>query len=204
MVSGERTAEFIYLVAILVFVASAFVVRRVPIGRGIKMFAGWVVIFLAAFVAFQLKDDIAGFANQVLDERRAESTGIAVGRNLEIKQALDGHFWVDAKLNGAEVRFLVDSGATTTSISTGAARRAGIEPSSRIPAIVQTANGTVAVERGRAERLQVGHIVREDMAVHISEGFGETNVLGMNFLSSLSGWGVEQQRGGRGRLVLKP
>ena len=197
--SGDRTAEFIYLVAILVFVASALMVRRVPIGQGLKMFAGWVVIFLAAFVAFQMKDDIVGFANQVLDERRAESTGVEVGGNLEIKQSLDGHFWVDAKINGEPARFLVDSGATTTSISVETARRAGIEPNSRIPAIVNTANGTVAVQRGRAERLQVGHIVREDVGVHISEGFGETNVLGMNFLSSLSGWGVE-----RNRLILKP
>ena len=197
--SGDRTAEFIYLIAILVFVASAFMVRRVPIDQGLKMFAGWVVIFLAAFVAFQMKDDIVGFANQVLDERRAESTGLSVGGNLEIKQSLDGHFWVDARINGEPARFLVDSGATTTSISVETARRAGIEPSSSIPAIVRTANGTVSVDRGRAERLQVGHIVREDVGVHISEGFGETNVLGMNFLSSLSGWGVE-----RNRLILKP
>jgi aspartyl protease family protein len=198
-VSGDRTAEFIYLVAILVFVASAFTVRRVPIGKGLKMFAGWVVIFLAAFVAFALKDDIVGFANQVLDERRAESTGVQVGEELQIKQSLDGHFWVEGRLNGEEVRFLVDSGATTTSISGRTARRAGIEPSSGIPAVVQTANGMTTVQRGRAERLQVGHIVREDLAVHISDGFGETNVLGMNFLSSLSGWGVEKNR-----LILKP
>jgi aspartyl protease family protein len=198
-VSGDRTAEFIYLVAILVFVASALTVRRMPIGKGIKMFAGWVIIFLAAFVAFALKDDVVNFANQVLDERRAESTGVQVGQELQIKQSLDGHFWVEARLNGQEVRFLVDSGATTTSISGRTARQAGIEPSSGIPAVVQTANGKVAVQRGRAERLEVGHIVREDLAVHISDGFGETNVLGMNFLSSLSGWGVE-----RNRLILKP
>jgi aspartyl protease family protein len=174
-------------------------VRKIPIGKGLKMFAGWVIIFLAAFVAFALRDDIVGFANQVLDERRAESTGIQVGEELQIKQSLDGHFWVDAKLNGEDVRFLVDSGATTTSISGRTARRTGIEPRGGIPAVVQTANGIVTVERARAERLEVGHIVREDLAVHISDGFGETNVLGMNFLSSLSGWGVE-----RNRLILKP
>jgi aspartyl protease family protein len=195
----DQTAEFIYLIALLVFVASALTVRKIPIGKGLKMFAGWVIIFLAAFVAFTLKDDIVGFANQVLDERRAESTGVQVGEELQIKQSLDGHFWVDARLNGKDVRFLVDSGATTTSISGRTARRAGIEPRSGIPAVVQTANGVVTVQRGRAERLEVGHIVREDMAVHISDGFGETNVLGMNFLSSLSGWGVE-----RNRLILKP
>ena len=197
--SGDQTAEFIYLMAILVFVASAFVVRKVPIGKGLQMFAGWVVIFLAAFVAFSLKDNIVDIANQVLDERKAESTGLQVGEELRIKQSLDGHFWVDAQLNGEKVRFLIDSGATTTSISTDAAARAGIEPRGGLPAVVRTANGVVQVDRGRAERLLVGSIARENVAVHISPAFGDMNVLGMNFLSSLSSWRVE------GRwLILKP
>ncbi len=195
---SDQSAEFIYLVAILIFVASAYMVRRIPIGRGLQMFAGWVIIFLAVFVAFTMKDEIAGFARQVMDERRAESTGLQVGQELQIKQALDGHFWVEGKLNGTPVRFLIDSGATTTSISTSVAKRAGIEPSSGIPAMVQTANGVTTVARGRAQRLEVGQIVRENIAVHISDGFGETNVLGMNFLSSLESWRVE-----RIRLILK-
>lgn len=194
-----QTAEFIYLLAILVFVASAFMVRRVPIGQGLRMFAGWVIIFLAAFVAFTLKDDIVGFANQVLDERRAETTGVQEGGELRISQSLDGHFLVTASLNHENVRFLVDSGATTTSISAETARQVGIEPRGGIPAMVQTANGLVAVQRGRAETLRVGHIERRDMAVHISEAFGDMNVLGMNFLSSLSGWRVEGRN-----LILTP
>ena len=189
--NGDQTAEFIYLMAILVFVASAFVVRKVPIGRGLQMFAGWVVIFLAAFVAFSLKDNIVDLANQVLDERKAESTGLQVGDELKIKQSLDGHFWVDAQVNGRKVRFLIDSGATTTSISTDTAASAGIEARGGLPAVVRTANGVVQVERGRAQRLQVGSIVRENIAVHISPAFGDMNVIGMNFLSSLSSWRVE-------------
>lgn len=199
MNGGEQTAEFIYLVAILIFVASALMVRRIPIGQGMKMFAGWVIIFLAAFVAFAMKDRIVGFANQVLDERRAESTGVQEGGELRIRQSLDGHFWVEAALNGENVRFLIDSGATTTSISADTARRAGIEARGGIPAVVQTANGLVSVDRGRAETLQVGHIQRENLAVHISEAFGDMNVLGMNFLSSLSGWRVEGRN-----LILTP
>ncbi len=196
--STDQTAEFVYLLAILVFVASAFLVRRVPIGRGLQMFAGWVIIFLAVFVAFSLRDPIVEFARQVMDERRAESTGLQVGGELHVARSLDGHYWVDGSLNGVATRFLIDSGATTTSISGKTARAAGIEPRGGFPAIVQTANGTVAVQRGRAERLRVGEIQRENLAVHISDGFGETNVLGMNFLSSLEGWGVE-----RGRLILR-
>lgn len=191
MTDGERTAEFIYLIGILVLVVSALMVRRVPIGRGLQMFAGWVILFLAAFVAFALKDPLIEFAQQLVDERKAETTGVQVGSELRVRQALDGHFWVDAEVNGKSVRFLIDSGATTTSLSEVTAKRVGVRMRGGLPALVQTANGVVPVERGRIETLEVGQIRRTDMAVHVSPAFGNMNVLGMNFLSSLSGWTVK-------------
>ena len=199
MSSTEQSAEFVYLIALLVLVISAFMVRRVPIGKGLKMFAGWVIIFAAAFVAFALKDDIIAFGKRVAQAGSGAPTVVQQGETLRVKQSYDGHFWVDARVNGKAVRFLIDSGATTTSISAPTAQQLGIEPSGAFPTHVQTANGVVAVQRGRAGRVEVGTIVREDLPVHISEAFGEMNVLGMNFLSSLSGWGVEGKW-----LILKP
>jgi aspartyl protease family protein len=199
-VTGEDQAvSFIYLIGILVLVVSALMVRRIPIAQGLKMFAAWVLIFLAAFVAFTLKDDLISLGKRVITEARGEGEVVQKGEELRIRQSLDGHFWVTAKLNGENVRFLIDSGATTTSISVETAERAGIEPRGVLPALVQTANGVVQVQRGRAERIEVGTIQRRNLAVHISEAFGPMNVLGMNFLSSLSGWGVEGKW-----LVLRP
>jgi aspartyl protease family protein len=195
---GDQAATFLYLIGVLVLVVSALMVRRIPIGQGLKMFAGWVLIFLAFFVAFALKDDFMALGKRVVAESRGEGQVVAAGRELRIRKSMDGHFWVDAELNGKKVRFLVDSGATVTSISSDTAAMADIVPSG-LPAVVQTANGTVRVGRARAERLTVGSIERRDLAVHVSEAFGPMNVLGMNFLSSLSAWGVEGQW-----LVLKP
>lgn len=199
MNDGDQAATFVYLIGVLVLVASALLVRRIPLGQGLKMFAGWVLIFLAAFVAFTLKDDFMALGKRVLAESRGEGEVVAAGRELRIRKAMDGHFWVNGELNGHKVRFLVDSGATVTSISSATARLADIEPGSGLPAVVQTANGTVSVQRARAARLKVGSIERRNLAVHVSEAFGPMNVLGMNFLSSLSAWGVEGQW-----LVLKP
>jgi aspartyl protease family protein len=200
-VSGgeDQALSFVYLIGVLILVVSALMVRRIPIGQGLKMFAGWVLIFLAVFVAFALKDDFVALGKRVLDEGRGGGQMVQAGPELRVRKSLDGHFWLDATINGEKVRFLVDSGATTTSISTETARRAGIEPRGGLPALVQTANGVVQVQRGRLERLKVGTIERRNLAVHISEAFGPMNVLGMNFLSSLSGWGVEGQW-----LVLRP
>jgi aspartyl protease family protein len=195
---GDQALSFVYLIGVLVLVVSALLVRRIPLGRGLKMFAGWVLIFLAAFVAFTLKDDFMALGKRVLAESRGEGEVVAVGKALRIRKSMDGHFWVNSDLNGRKIRFLVDSGATVTSISARTAAAAGIETDG-FPVLVQTANGMVEARLGRAERLKVGSIERRNLAVQVSDSFGDTQVLGMNFLSSLSGWSVEGQW-----LVLKP
>jgi aspartyl protease family protein len=196
---GDQALSFIYLIGCLVLVVSALLVRRVPIGHGLKMFAGWVLIFTAAFVAFTLKDDFIALGKRVVAEASGEGEVVRVGKEMRIRKAFDGHFWVTARVNGAKVRFLIDSGATTTSISVQTARRAHIDAETGFPVLVQTANGMVTAQRGRAEKLVVGTIERRNMAVEISQAFGPMDVLGMNFLSSLSGWSVQGEW-----LVLKP
>jgi aspartyl protease family protein len=193
------TAEYMYLIALLVFVVSALVARRMPVGQSLKMFAGWIAIFLAVFVAISLKEPILGFFDKVLDERQARTGGVRQGADLRIAQSMDGHFWIEAQVNDRPVRFLVDSGATTTSVSADTAARSGIEPSGGFPVMVDTANGMIEVDRARIARLRIGHIERRNMPIHMSQAFGDTNVLGMNFLSSLSGWRVQGQT-----LILTP
>jgi aspartyl protease family protein len=189
--------SLVYLLLVLVMVASALMTRRLPLGQTAKMAGAWILIFGAAFLVFTLRDDFRALWNRVVSETRGVEQG--EGGELRVRKSDDGHFWVDAKLDGESVRFMVDSGATVTTISAETARRAGIEPQGLYPVLVETANGTVQARRGRAGRLTVGPIERADFAVHISPTLGETDLLGMNFLSTLSSWRVEGQW-----LVLKP
>ena len=198
--SGEDQAlGFIYSALLLVLVGSALLARRIPIGQAMKMFVAWGLIFFAAFVAFTVKDDLMALGRRVLAEVRGEDTKVVqAGETLRIRQGDDGHFHVHGLVNGQRVRFLIDSGATLTAIGANVADRAGVEPTGRFPILVNTANGVASMKRGRIERLVVGTITRNDVAIWISED-DDMNVLGMNFLSSLSSWGVEGQW-----LVLKP
>jgi aspartyl protease family protein len=197
--AGDQALNFVYLIGCLALVGSALMVRRIPIRRGLAMFAAWVLIFAAVFAVFALRDDFPALGKRLVVETRGEGGVAGTGRQMRIRKSLDGHFHVDARLNGASVAFLVDSGATTTSISAETARLAHVVPTGNFPVLVQTANGIVSAERATAASLVVGTIERHDMAVEISPAFGGMDVLGMNFLSSLSSWGVEGEW-----LVLKP
>jgi aspartyl protease family protein len=104
--------------------------------------------------------------------------------------AIDGHFWVHAKLNGQDTKFLVDSGATMTTIDRATANAVGIEVSPRADQFVRTGNGVIRVSSGRADELAIGEIVRHDVGIQVADN-DDLNVLGMNYLSTLSRWGVE-------------
>jgi aspartyl protease family protein len=101
----------------------------------------------------------------------------------------DGHFWVTARVNGQDVRFMVDSGASVTTVSKNAAQAADIPITFR-RVMVNTANGQAWVTKSHAETLQIGPIERSDFPVNVNET-QDLNLLGMNFLSSLESWRVE-------------
>ncbi len=194
MSDGDQAVTLIYLFLCLMLVASSLFVRRLPLGQTLKMVLAWLLIFAALSAIFALREDFLALGRRIVG---SAATPELVGQEVRIRRSEDGHFWVDAELNGRTERFLIDSGATVTTISRETAERAGVAPSGRV-APVETANGPALVDRARAERLRLGPIERGDFPVHISRG-DFANVIGMNFLSSLSSWGVEGQT-----LILRP
>jgi aspartyl protease family protein len=178
----------LYLLMAMMIVAGALITRREPAAKMLKMALAWVVIFAAGFVLFTFRDNFSWIGQRL----KAEAVGTAVEQEREtrIPMAIDGHFWVDGKVNGRDVKFLVDSGATTTTIDRKTAQAAGVEISPKRDEFVRTGNGVIRLSSGRAGELDVGGVVRHDVALQIADN-DDLNVLGMNYLSSLSRWGVE-------------
>lgn len=122
------------------------------------------------------------------------------GGETRVDMASDGHFWLSATINGVPRRFLVDTGATLTAISDTTARDAQVpQKTMRQTLLMRTANGTVRSEVATIAELRFGNILARDLDAVIAPGLGETNVIGMNFLSRLDSWRVEGQT-----LVLVP
>ncbi|MFL6759550.1 TIGR02281 family clan AA aspartic protease [Sphingomonas sp.] len=129
-----------------------------------------------------------------LDDQRVS------GKELRVRMASDGHFWVLASINGVERRMLIDSGATVTAISGETARRARVDTRTGLaPIVLQTANGAAPARTGKVDELRVGNIVARNLRIVTSPGLGNLDVLGMNFLSKLQAWRVEN-----GTLILVP
>lgn len=209
MGGADQAASTIWYVLALVLVGSALIGRRVALGGLVRMALLWVAIFavlLGLFTFAQQQGYLTGrWAAPQDDSRSADTAPIvpkakSTGEALRIPVAADGHYWVEGTINGTPARFLIDSGATITALSEETARAAGLNYDVGEPGVVMsTANGQVQAHRSSVARIAFGPVAASDLPVVVSPAFGTVNVIGMNLLSKLKSWGVQN-----GEMVLTP
>jgi len=100
--------------------------------------------------------------------------------SVELQRTRDGHFYIDGQIRAQPIRFLIDTGASTVSVSEELARRAGLECEQA--ATFSTANGHVRGCATRVERLLFGPFEMRDVGVVILPRMGAEALLGMNAL----------------------
>jgi len=188
MITNDLMLGGVYLLMAIMLVLGSLMSRRERFAKLATMALAWVAIFGAGFILFTFRDNFSWVAQRLKAE--AIGTPVVQGRETRIPMAIDGHFWVEGRINGVRVKFLVDSGATMTTVDRETARAAGVAVSARADQLVRTGNGIIKVSSGRARDLEIGGITRHDIGLQVADN-DDLNVLGMNFLSSLSRWGVE-------------
>jgi aspartyl protease family protein len=162
-------------------------------------------IILFAAVALTL----AGIVPRYLVDSKPLSTSVATSqtnvatsagsRTVVIRQGSNGHFQVEAVIDGRRMDFLVDTGATGIALRESDAARLGLHPSEREYTMRSaTANGIIRVAPVALDRVEVGDITVHNVAAVVfpDQALGQ-NLLGMSFLSRVR-WQQEN-----GRLVLE-
>jgi aspartyl protease family protein len=187
----SQIAGLLFGLLCLVLVGSSLIARCLPVGQTVRYALAWALIFGVGIVLFSFREVVGQLGNavaQLLNPSEPRHDGKAV----RIRRDEDGHFNVTALVNGKKVRFLIDTGATTSTMSRAAAQDTGVlVPATGFGVLVQTSNGPAVMRRARIGELRIGGIGRNDLAILVSEDLGDVNLLGMNFLSSLSAWRVE-------------
>ncbi|HYD57777.1 MAG TPA: TIGR02281 family clan AA aspartic protease [Burkholderiales bacterium] len=94
-----------------------------------------------------------------------------------------GHFLADGAVNGVQVQFVVDTGATLIALPGAQAARLGIDYRKGARGMTQTANGPVEVFRVRLDSVRVGAIELNGLEGIVIEKGLPVALLGMSFLS---------------------
>jgi aspartyl protease family protein len=195
---GGRLGSLVYLGALATVIAAGILASGRRFGDLARTLAAWLLIVLALMAGYEYRYELQDVAHRV-------SGGLVPGSPLTedggratvtLRQRRDGHFVAPVTINGVTVDALVDTGATTSVLSTADAARAGYDAealSFTIP--VSTANGVARAARVVADEIVIGGIHRRRLPLLIAEaGTLDHSLLGMNFIGTLSGFDLRGDR----------
>lgn len=160
----------------------------------------WAVIFLVVIGFFSFRQDFSMIGSRIMGELSPTQGDLRDDGTIAFSAGPDGHFRIQALVNGSRVTFMVDTGATDVVLAPDDARRIGLDPANlSYTQFAQTANGTVRGAPVDLHSLIIGPIDIRDMPATVNGADMSDSLLGMAFLNRLAGWRVSN-----GVLTLEP
>lgn len=113
------------------------------------------------------------------------SDAAAGSSELVLNRNSDKHYYADAKVNGHNVRFMIDTGAEQIGLTEEDALSAGLRPDpANYEVLGEGASGMVRGQRVQLKSLELNGIKRENVDAVIIQG-ATTSLLGQSFLDQV-------------------
>jgi len=182
--SSDDWQNFIYSALILMILISGLASRKeLAFGKILKYLGIWSAIALVTISLYAYRYEFSGFKNRVLGEINPSAAQVGKSGELIINLSQDGHFYMDVKVNGVAMRFMIDTGASDITISLDEAKRIGINPKTLLfNKPYQTANGTSWGANINLEETEVGNVKFRNVSASVNNAEMGTSLLGMSFL----------------------
>ncbi|MGB0935256.1 MAG: retropepsin-like aspartic protease family protein [Alphaproteobacteria bacterium] len=180
----DNRIQLVALVALgAVFISSLFS-GRMPFSEVIRGAGAWVLLALILVLGYGYKDELK---QALLPSSPHED----VKGQLQFTKASDGHFHIQARVNGTPVHFLLDTGATRVVLSQADAKRVGYDfDNLTFNLRSNTANGVVSGAAVVFDTFQVGSLMIRNLKASVNGGEMNKSLLGMEFLGQLDGYEV--------------
>ena len=112
-------------------------------------------------------------------------------RDIEIEANSNGQFVLEVEVNGTVLKFIVDTGATTTLLSPRDADKLGFDKSTlEFSQRISTANGIARAAIVKLDEVSIGQFKTNNVIALISRNPIRLSLLGMNFLRQLDSYEV--------------
>jgi aspartyl protease family protein len=173
---GDMTARLIYLGVLLASVGGYVVVQaRRNISRTAQHAVLWGLIFLGAIAGFGLWEDVKS--------RLTRQAVVVSDGQIDVQAAPDGHFYLTAGIDGHEVTFVIDTGASDIVLTEADARAIGLDTSTlNYFGQAQTANGKVDTAPVTLDSVTLGDFTDSAVPAVVNGGDLDTSLLGMSYL----------------------
>jgi aspartyl protease family protein len=116
-------------------------------------------------------------------------------QEIMLERKPNGHFYVDAEVNGHFIRFVVDTGATTVALTSDDAKSAGIDFSpDKFEVVGRAAAGDLMGQRVNVNKIAVGDRSAYDVRAIVMGQGADVSLLGQNFLAKMKSIRIEGDR----------
>lgn len=177
IMADDLTMRIVYLIILLLCLGGSFwASMRQDLAKSAQQALIWVMIFVGMLGAVGLYNDLA--SNNLPRQSVSES-----GDEIVVPRYRDGHYHLTLNINGADVDFLVDTGATDVVLTQADARKVGLNLNALdYSQQASTANGIVQIAPVRLDRVTLGDIVDTDFPASVNGGQMDGSLLGMAYL----------------------
>jgi aspartyl protease family protein len=124
--------------------------------------------------------------------RPAPAVPKPVSNMLQYRADASGHYFIDADVNGATIRFLLDTGASFVTLSQDDARAAGIADGLlNFSETMNTANGTARAAAASLRSVRLEQLEVREVPAMVMQQAMPVSLLGMSFLNRLNGYSIK-------------
>lgn len=127
--------------------------------------------------------DISGKRRSLKMGQQHATSNSSSSSSVTLSADARGHFITDGQINGGSVRFVIDTGATVVSMSSGEAQRLGLNYRNGARVQLSTANGVALAWQVRLDTVRVGDITLDNVDAVVMENQSMPVLLGMSFLN---------------------
>lgn len=175
--SSDDTALIFYSLILIIAIGSfLFGDFRNHLSQSLRHAVIWLLIFLSAVTLY-------GFRDTIEAQLFPASAVMREGDVIVLNRARDGHFYATLDVNGAPVRFVVDTGATGIVLSRMDAATAGIDVDALVfSGRARTANGSVRTAFVRLDTMDFDGLRDRNVRASVNGGELDTSLLGMSYL----------------------
>lgn len=169
--------------------------RNESLWKYIGQIGGWVGFLLLMVLLYSFRAEIGQLKSRVVAALMPDQGFNQTPGTLSFFRSSNGHFHVEAIVNGHPVRFLVDTGASDIVIAPHVAKTLGF-PRNRLNFSIpySTANGQGRGAPVVLDSFQVGEFTLNNLPASINQASMQNSLLGMRFFNKLQGFEIQKER----------
>lgn len=195
--SEDQLGRLVYLLPIATLLASGVLASRRNWGQSARQLLVWLGIILLIAGLSVYREDMKRFGARLLaglvPGRAVAVTTQDGSREVLLSKDMSGHFNVIASVNSQDIPMLIDTGASSITLSYEDAVAVGIIPENlAYTTRVLTANGEAVAAPIALTTVAIGPIRRDNIPALVTRsGALDQSLLGMSFLSTLSSFHMQ-------------